>query len=1056
MQWLAEICVKRPVFATVLSLVILVVGGVFYKQLGVDQYPKIDFPGVFIVTQLPGAAPEDVETEITDKIEAAVNTISGIDELRSNSSEGVSQVMVQFELEKPIAVAAAEVQEKVNGVLSDLPEGIETPSVVRFDPDAQPVLFIALNAKGKSTKEVSDYADRVVRRRIESISGVGQVRLVGDRPRQVNIWVDPVKLRALGLSGGDVARAVGAQNLTIPGGRVDTSRDFLTLRVHGRVQNLDEMRRIIVKEDHGRAVRLDEVATVEDGVEEAETSAKWNGEPTVLLTVRKQSGTNTVAVVDAIQERLGELRQSLPEGYTLEVQRDGSQVIRTGTHAVSEHLVLGALFAALVVLVFLGNFRSTIIAAVAIPTSIVGTFALMKLQGYTLNTITLLALALAVGIVIDDAIVVLENIFKHVEEKGESPMVAAVNGTREIGLAVMATTLSLIAVFVPIAFVAGIPGRFLASFGITMAFSIAVSLFVSFTLTPMLASRFLKAVPPGQHRERGFFERVVDVGYRPVERWYVRLLAWCMKRRWVVVLACFVALFATGPLAGKARKGFLPVDDRAQFEVQVRLPEGRSLAATEVVGERVARQLRDWPEVAATLVTIGDDEQRTPNLARIYVKLLPPDQRQISQDQLKARVREKILPSLPKDLRTTVADVNEFGGGQSTARIQYILAGTDLNKLTEVTNRALEKMKKIPGAVDVDSTLIVGKPELGVYVDRDRAADLGVQVADVAQALQLLVGGQKVSTYAEGGEQYDVRVRSTAEYRTQEDALQLLTVPSKKLGLVPLSDLVTLKHGESPSMISRYQRERQVTFLANAAPGANEAAIGEAMKQILEAEHLPAGYGIRPSGQTKLMAQTGISFVLGLLASMVFMYLILAAQFESWLHPITILLSLPLTLPFAIGSVILFDQALDIYSFLGIFVLFGVVKKNAILQIDHTIQLRAKGLPRLEAILQGNKDRLRPILMTTFAFVAGMIPLVTAQGIGAGYNRATAGVVVGGQVMSLLLTLLAVPVAYSLFDDLSVFVKRIVGRIFGTSTEPEVVKPLGQAEQVEAVDPAAQ
>jgi hydrophobic/amphiphilic exporter-1 (mainly G- bacteria), HAE1 family len=400
--------------------------------------------------------------------------------------------------------------------------------------------------------------------------------------------------------------------------------------------------------------------------------------------------------------------------------------------------------------------------------------------------------------------------------------------------------------------------------------------------------------------------------------------------------------------------------------------------------------------------------------------------------------------------------VNEFGGGQATARIQYILAGTDLKKLTEITANVIEKAKKIPGAVDVDSSLIVGKPELGVYVDRDRAADLGVQVADVAQALQLLVGGQKVSTYAEGGEQYDVRVRSSAEYRTQEDALQLLTVPSRKLGLVPLSDVVTLKHGEGPSIIARYQRERQVTFLANAAPGANEAAIGEALAKIIQDEHLPPGFGVRPSGQTKLMAQTGKSFVFGLLASMVFMYLILAAQFESWLHPITILISLPLTLPFAIASVILFDQALDIYSFLGIFVLFGVVKKNAILQIDHTIQLREKGLPRLEAILLANKDRLRPILMTTFAFVAGMIPLVTAKGIGAGYNRATAGVVVGGQVLSLLLTLLAVPVAYSLFDDLSVFTKRIVGRIFGRRGDAQQAPVTEASPDVEAADSAAQ
>jgi len=1027
MQWLAQVCVRRPIFATVLSLVILVVGGAFYKQLGVDQFPKIDFPAVIIITRLPGASPEDVETEITDKIEGAVNTVSGIDELRSFSSEGVSQVAVQFVLEKQVAVAAQEVQERVSGVLADLPRGIDPPSVVRFDPDAQPVLFIALNAPGRDAKEITDYADRVVRRRIESINGVGQVRILGGRKRQINVSVDPIKLRALSLSAGEVARAIDAQNITMPGGRVDTSRDFLTVRVHGRVQSIDELAKIVVKQEAGRAIRLEDVARVEDGTEEPYSSAFWNGERTVILALRKQSGTNTVAVVDAVKARLAEVRQELPAGYTLEIQRDGSATIRTGIDAVTEHLVLGAIFAAVVVLLFLGNFRSTIIAAVAIPTSIVGTFALMKLQGYTLNTITLLALALAVGIVIDDAIVVLENIFKHVEEKGEDPIKAAISGTKEIGLAVLATTLSLIAVFLPIAFIAGIPGRFLGSFGVTMAFAIAGSLFVSFMLTTMLASRWLKKKEPGQ--KRGRMERLVDVAYRPIERAYVGLLGWCMRRRWVVVLACLGALVSTGPLAAKAKKGFLPIDDRAQFEVQVRLPEGRSLAATEVIGERVARLMREVPEVTATMLTIGDDDQRTPNLARIYVKLLPPDQREASQDVLKARVRDRILPNLSPDLRVSIADVNEFGGGQPTARIQYLLAGPDLKVLEQANARLLEKMKKVPGAVDVDSSLIVGKPELGIYVDRNRAADLGVQVADVAQALQFFVGGQKVSTYEEGGEQYDVRLRATPEYRTDEDALQLLTIPSRKVGQVSLADVVSVRHGDGPSVIARFQRERQVTFLANAAPGVSEALVGESLQKILESEKLPPGFRVRPSGQTKLMAETGLSFVLGLLASMVFMYLILAAQFESWLHPVTILLSLPLTLPFAILSVILFDQALDIYSFLGIFVLFGVVKKNAILQIDHTNQLRERGMPRLEAILLANKDRLRPILMTTFAFVAGMIPLVTSKGIGAGFNRATAGVVVGGQTLSLVLTLVAVPVAYSLFDDAASWIgRRILSR----------------------------
>lgn len=1082
MQWLAELCVKRPVFATVLSLVILVVGSVFYTQLGVDQFPKIDFPVVVVTTVQPGASPEDMEREISDKLEGAVNTISGIDELRSTSAEGVSQVIIQFILEKNVDVASAEVQQKVNTVLAELPKGIDPPVVAKIEPDAQPVLFIALRAPGKTVREVTDIADRVVRRRLESVNGVGKAALIGGRKRQIDVQVDPVKLKALGLSPLEVAGAINAQNITLPGGRVDTSRDYYTLRINGRVESVAELRAIIVRDQTGRSIRLDEIATVADGVQDADTSAMWNGERTVLLALSKQSGTNTVAVVDAIKDRMLDLQKELPAGYKLEVQRDGSAVVRTGTEAVTEHLILGAIFAAIIVLLFLGNLRSTIIAALAIPTSIIGTFALMKLQGYTLNTITLLALALAVGIVIDDAIVVLENIFKFVEEKGMQPAQAAIEGTREIGTAVLATTLSLIAVFLPIAFVAGIPGRFLGSFGITMSFSIAVSLFVSFTLTPSLAARWLKAKKPGDH-SKTVLERLVDVFYRPVERAYVALLDFLMARRWIVAIASIASLVAIVPLGKAAKKGFLPIDDRAQFEVVVRLPEGRSVPATELVGERVARLIRAMPEVTATLVTIGDDASKTPNQARIFVKMVPPEARTITQNDFKNLVREKVLPTLPPELKVNIADVNEFGGGQSTARIQFIIAGPDLKVLTAATPRILERIKKeATGAVDVDSTLVLGKPELGVYVDRERAADLGVQIVDVAQALQYLVAGQKVSTYSEGGEQYEVRLRATPEYRSSEDALRLITVPSKKLGLVTLADVVQIKGGSSPSSILRYQRERQVTFLANAGPGASEGALGDSIRKILDEElvTMGKGYAVKPQGQTKLMKETGLSFIFGLLASFVFMYLILAAQFESWLHPITILISLPLTLPYAIASVILFDQALDLYSFLGIFVLFGVVKKNAILQIDHSNGVRAEMQPevekaldeayeqhtetamrdtlhekldhlvgrqrlekalsranftqfgtvekavkkaaRLQAILKANKDRLRPILMTTFAFVAGMIPLVTARGIGSGFNRATAGVVVGGQSLSLLLTLVAVPVVYSFFDDISMLV----------------------------------
>jgi HAE1 family hydrophobic/amphiphilic exporter-1 len=1092
MQWLAEVCVKRPVFASVLSLVILVVGGVFYKQLGVDQFPKIDMPVVLVLTTQPGSSPADIERDITDKIEGAVNTISAIDELRSNSSEGISQVIIQFQLEKNADVAAQEVQQKVNMVMAELPKGIDPPIVQKFDPDAQPILYIALSARAvdaspADVRAVTDIADRVVRRRLESVNGVGQALIIGGRKRQFNVMVDPVKLKSLGLTATEVGAAINAQNITLPGGRIDASRDYLALRVNGRVGSVDELRAIIVQDRDGRAIRLDEVAEVQDGVEDVKTSALWNDDRTVLLALRKQSGTNTVAVVDRIKERLQDIQQELPPGYSLAIQRDASAVIRTGTEAVNEHLILGALFAAIVVLLFLGNVRSTVIAALAIPTSIIGTFALMKIVGYTLNSITLLALALAVGIVIDDAIVVLENIFKQIEEKGMQPAEAAIVGTREIGLAVMATTLSLIAVFLPIAFVAGIPGRFLASFGVTMCFSVAVSLFVSFTLTPMLAAQWLKAKAAGDHSKTAL-ERLVDVGYRPVERGYGRLLELALRRRWVVGVLCVVALFSTGPFAGMARKGFLPEDDRAQFEILVRLPEGRSVPATEVVGQRVARIVRSYPEVSATLTTVGDDAAGSANLARIYVKMTPPDQRRISQNQFKDVIRQKVLPTLPPDLRVSIADVNEFGGGQATQRIQVLLAGPDLATLATANDHILERIRKIPDAVDIDSTLITGKPELLVQVDRDRAADLGVQVVDVAQALQFLVAGQKVSSYSDNGEQYDIRLRATDTYRTREDKLQLLTVPSRKLGQVSLADVVSFVPSSSPTTINRYQRERQVTFMANGKPGGDESAIAAGVTKAIEDEGLPKGFAIKPQGQTKLMKETGLSFIFGLLASFVFMYLILAAQFESWLHPVTILISLPLTLPFAILSIILLRQALDLYSFLGIFVLFGVVKKNAILQIDHANHLRSewepllaqalarlpgsldrmaprdvhgalpaplqrlltvpvleramevarqKGKPvrraiekelRLQTIVVANKDRLRPILMTTFAFVAGMIPLMTANGIGSGYNRATAGVVVGGQVLSLLLTLVAVPVCYSAFDDLSKRFWRLLGR----------------------------
>jgi len=1024
MQWLAEVCIKRPIFATVLILLIGVIGLFGYSKLGVDRFPKIDLPIITVTTRLTGAAPEDVETEITDKVEEAVNTISSIDELRSVSAEGVSQVFITFLLEKDVDVAAQEVRDHLNAVIPDLPKNIDLPVVTKLDPDQAPIVYIALKSSRPIT-EVTEFADKRVRRQLETISGVGGVKILGGRKRQVNVWLDPLRLRAENVTAADVQRAIDAQNLTMPGGHVDTGPEQLTLRVHGRVETAAEIGSLVIKQQGSHPILVQDVGRVEDGAEEIESSALRNGEPTVVMAVRKQSGSNTVQVADEIKYRLGDLRKTLPPGYKLEIVRDDSGVIRTSVDAVKEHLIVGAFLAAFVVLIFLGNVRSTIIAAIAIPTSIVGTFACMWFEGFTLDTITLLALALAVGIVIDDAIVVLEIIFRNVDEKKMPPREAALKGTKEIGLAVLATTLSLIAVFLPVAFMAGIPGRFLKSFGVTMAFSIAVSLVVSFSLTPMLASRWLKSTT-SEHGKKTVLERIVDVFYRPVERLYSAVLGFAMRRRWVIVLLACATLGSCVPLVKVADKGFLPRNDEAQMNVSVRTPEGTSLAATQIAGERIAREIRKLSGVESTLTTVGDDDAITQNLAHIYVRLVDPALRKDSQEEKMNEVRQKITSKQASDLRITVSEVGAFsGGGFSTAKIQYTLSGPDLKKLETYSDDIVGKLKKVPGAVDVDSSLITGKPEIGVYIDRARAADLGVQVVDVANALRLLVGGLQVSTYEERGEQYEVHVRAESQYRADKNGLRLLTVPSSRLGFVPLSDVVELKNGTGPSQINRLNRQRQVAISANPAPGVGESAVSDQLKKIIDGEHLPAEYKAATAGTTREMARTMQNFLLAFGLSFVFMYLVLAAQFESWLHPITILISLPLTLPFAFISVILFRQQLDIYSMLGILVLFGVVKKNAILQIDHTNQLRRGGMARLPAILQANRDRLRPILMTTLAFVAGMIPLVISRGIGAGYNRATAGVVVGGQLLSLALTLLATPVAYSLFDDASNGLRRL-------------------------------
>ena len=1036
MQWLAELSVRRPILATVLILTLVFLGVVSYYRLNVERWPNVDIPFVTITTRVLGASPEEVETDVTDKIEAAVNTISGIDMLSSTSAEGFSIVFIQFLLEKDIDVAVQEVRDKVNITLPDLPAEIDPPVIERLDPGATPVLMYALSAN-RPIRDITEYADKVIRPALEGTAGVGQVQIVGGQARQINILVDPAKLQAYGLGVSDVIRTLQAQNVQVPAGSLDQGAERLTIRTLGRVDSLAQLESVVIASRDRVPIALGEIARIEDGAAESETVANVDGDRAVILRVRKQSGSNTLRVVEAVKERVHTLEATLAPGYELQIIRDQAVFVEASTHAVQEHLILGSILAALVVLVFLWNWRSTIIAAIAIPTSLISTFALLSAMGLTLNTITLLALALVVGIVIDDAIVVLENIYRFIHEKGMSPKQAAIEGTREIGPAVTATTLSLIAVFLPLAFMGGIVGRFMASFGYTMAFAIGVSLLVSFTLTPSLAARWLsRRARPGNTENVQTEEVSVAKAagesrgriYGTVEQWYLRLLGASLRRRWVVGILILVTLFSIGPLGAAVNQNFLPEDDESQFEIIVRAPEGWTLEATERLATQMGLEIRRLPGVWHTVVTAGDDAQRTPNRFTLFVKLTDVNERTLSQPVLMARVRDEVLPKYAYlGLRTKVSLASEFGEGFEP--INYVISGPDLAVLTRAAEVGEKTLREMPGVVDVNSSLISRKPQLGITVDRDRAADLGVSVMDAAMALRVLVGGVQVSTYTEGGEQYEVHMRAESAYRRNLEGLGQLTAGSASLGALPLEQVVRIDRGVGPSVIDRFNRRRQVTLTANLLPNTDQADVLQQLDTTIRGLGLPAGYATNFAGAAEAQGEQAAAFMTAFMLSFVFMYLVLAAQFESWSHPITILLSLPLTVPFALLSILLLRGSLNILSQLGILVLFGVVKKNAILQIDHANQLRAKGLDRNAAIIAASRDRLRPILMTTIAFVAGMIPLALSRGVGAETNRAMSSVIIGGQLLSLVLTLVAIPVIYSLFDDLGRL--RIMSRFAG-------------------------
>lgn len=1045
MQKLAEICIRRPVFATMLILAMVVVGATAYSHLGVDRLPSVDLPTVSIRTTLPGASPEEVETEVSQVVEEAVNTVEGIDELRSISGQGQSIVIATFRLDRNIDVAAQDVRDRVAATIRRLPDDIDPPIVSKFDNDSSPVLTVALSGE-LGIRELTETADKLVKPQLERCVGVGEVSIVGGLERTINIWIDAPRLAAYGLPVTSVRDAVARQNSDVPGGNLTGTDSEQVLRTMGRITDPAAFNDIVIAMVNGAPVRVRDIGRAEDGTREQRSAARLDGKPAVSLEIRRQSGANSVEVIEAVKDQIERLRPQLPGGVQMQVIRDQSNYIYAALHEINTHLVLGSILACLVVLAFMRSWRSTLIAGVAIPASTISTFAMMYALGFTLNSVTMLALVLMVGIVIDDAIVVLENIYRFVEEKKLSPMEAARRGTAEIGLAVLATTLSLVVIFVPVSFMSSISGRFLFQFGITAAVSVLVSLLVSFTLTPMLSARMLRAGQAhGDAASRRGFYRFIDAGY-------TRLLKLVMRFRFVAAAVAVLVMLSAIPLYGMLQQDYLPSDiDEAEFSINMNGPEGTSFAAFDAAVRQAEKDIRANPAVRLTLASVGGSFLGQVNRADIYVRIAPHEERYFSIGRLfssliegdpgaafrnnytQADVMQQLRRTLRKypDLRCSVRPFPAFNIGGGNFDIDIAIRGPDLEKLAEYTEKLRARSRELGGLPDLDTTLKLTTPELRVQIDRDRAADLGVSPQDIGTALRLLVGGDdQVSQFRDlqTSEDYDVQLRLRESDRSDPSELPQLLIPASAAPggarVVELRNIASLATATTAARIDRLDRQRAANVRGSVGPGYALADRLEAMRAEVARLDLPPAYSVRVLGRGRELERTFGEFLVAFALSIAFMYMILASNYESFVHPLTILLSLPLSVPFAFISLLAFGGTLNLYSALGILVLFGVVKKNSILQIDHMNQLRAAGVPRPEAIIQGNRDRLRPILMTTLALVGGMLPLAVGSGPGAEERRAVAVVVIGGQMLSLLLTLLITPVAYTLLDDAAATLRR--------------------------------
>lgn len=1022
-MWLADTSIKRPVFATMVIMALVIFGVVSYPDIGVDLFPKVDFPIVNITTTLKGASPEIMDVDVTDKIEEAINTINGVKTITSTSTEGRSAVIVEFVLERDIDLAVQDVREKISIIRGKIPTDIDEPVIEKVDPDATPVMWLGLSGE-KSVRDLSTYADEVLKEQLQKIPGVGAIRMGGLRLRQVRLWLDSDKLSAYGITAHDVLTSLQRENIELPGGRIESATKEYSVKVKGEFRSPQEFNDLIVGYHKGAPIRLRDIGRAEDGMEEKRSIARFNGIPAVGLGIQKQSGTNTVEVIDRIKKELVNIRKALPPGMKLGVSFDQSDFIKRSINEVQHHLIYGGIFAALAVLLFLKSLRITLISALAIPTSIIATFAIMKAFNFTFNNMSMLALSLSVGILIDDAIIVIENIHRHIEE-GMAPREAASFATSEIGLAVMATTLAIVAIFLPVAFMKGIIGRFFIQFALTVVFAVMISLFISFTLTPMMASRYLKPVgsqsnPPNPPLLKGgLFTKISDgfeKWYKKTEGLYRELLQVALNHRALVIILATGIFISSLFITRFLGKEFIPPEDQSRFMVRVEAPIDYSVDEIDGMFKEAEDYIRSIPEVKTAFYAQGLVGGEV-NKGVMFISLKPKADREKSQEQIKAEVRRRFA-RIP-GLQGTAEDVSLIGGGQRMVPIQYSIRGRDLSALETYTRQVVGEFSKLPGIVDVDTSLETGKPELKVFIDRDKAADLGVEVATIAEAINFLIGGEvDVTKYKDEtrGRRYDVRARLILTDRTDPEDIGRLYVRSKDGRLVEISNVVNIQEAGGPSIINRVDRQRAITLFANL----EGKPLGQAMGELdaISARVLPSDYSTRYKGMAETMGESFQYLMFALVLGIILAYMILASQFESFIHPFTVLLSMPFSFIGAFGALLITGKTLNIFSFIGLILLMGLVKKNAILLVDYTNTLRGRGMERREAILQAGPVRLRPILMTTVAMVFGMMPIAIGIGEGAETRAPMAIATIGGLLTSLFLTLVVVPVAYDLFDDL--------------------------------------